>query len=429
MGCAGLNNRRGGPVRPLGGSAVGWDVPAGASGGPWARGRASARGWPCSSWHSRKSLNCSRVRRYSETFVEALDGIFTAAGPLIGVLLEGLTPILLALTPAIEPLARALAPLIELFGAGLLIVIQAITPAIILFANGLEKVTSFIRDTVLKVFRFIVDQLNKLPFIDVQVELDRTGDSFDTMAGQIANAGNASDMAAGKAGTLESQTRATAEATARLARLEADLERRREANVAVTQRLADETAELGRRNLRNAKAAQILAAQMSELGRGIDDVGYTIGVVTPPITALDQAIADMTMQITEAQTAADLNAAAFAALSPELMAAAEALGLFGSQVAGVGSAAGGGGGGRRGLAGGTGYDAVSGRVDLPNGTSYYGVNPFAVGATASEVQASYNASIRPTVVNVQVGDETVDAVTETFDHRREITGRGPGAGR
>ena len=40
---------------------------------------------------------------------------------MIGVLLDSLTPVLIALTPAIEPLARALIPLIELLGAGLLI--------------------------------------------------------------------------------------------------------------------------------------------------------------------------------------------------------------------------------------------------------------------------------------------------------------------
>ena len=130
-----------------------------------------------------------------EQFITALDGIFTAAGPLIGVLLEGLTPILLALTPAIEPLARALVPLVELFGAGLLIAVQLITPAIVLFAEGLEKVTTFIRDTVLAAFSFIVDQLNRLPFVNIQVELGKTGDSFDMMAVQIANAGDAADAA------------------------------------------------------------------------------------------------------------------------------------------------------------------------------------------------------------------------------------------
>ena len=136
-----------------------------------------------------------------ETFVMALDGIFRAAAPVIGVLLESLTPILLALTPAIEPLARALVPLVELFGAGLLIAVQLITPAIILLANGLENVTTFIKNTVLIAFQFIVDQLNKLPFVDIQVELGKTGDSFDMMAVQIANAGDAADAATG--GTAE----------------------------------------------------------------------------------------------------------------------------------------------------------------------------------------------------------------------------------
>ena len=53
-----------------------------------------------------------------EEFIEALDEIFKAAGPVIGILLKALTPVIKALTPAIEPLARAMVPLVELLAQG-----------------------------------------------------------------------------------------------------------------------------------------------------------------------------------------------------------------------------------------------------------------------------------------------------------------------
>ena len=134
-----------------------------------------------------------------EDFITALDGIFKAAAPVIGVLLKSLTPVILALTPAIVPLAKALTPLVELFGLGLLVAVELVTPAIVLFAKGLEKVTTFIKNTVLAGFRFVVDQLNKLPFVDIKANLNTTGSSFDTMAGQIANAGAAAGTGAGTA--------------------------------------------------------------------------------------------------------------------------------------------------------------------------------------------------------------------------------------
>ena len=322
-----------------------------------------------------------------EQFITALDGIFTAAGPLIGVLLESLTPILLALTPAIEPLARALVPLVELFGAGLLIAVQLITPAIILFAEGLEKVTTFIKNTVLIAFQFVVDQLNKLPFVDIQVELGKTGDSFDAMAVQIANAGDAADMATGQTDvfadatdnfTVAAKTGMTAteqwgfsidrgRAALHLATGQTDvfaLSSRASAlevslltdaisdNVGAARVLIPEISELTTQYIAENRAATdlitplaILADEMDEAYTASDRLGVIIGGTAMPTDTLADAIDAMTTRINDAQTAADLNAAAFAALSPELMAAAIALGIFRQEVAGVGGAAGGGGGG------------------------------------------------------------------------------------
>ena len=411
-----------------------------------------------------------------ETFVMALDGIFTAAGPLIGVLLEALLPVIVALTPAIEPLTRALVPLIELFGAGLLVAVHLITPAIILFANGLENVTTFIRDVVLSAFRFIVDQLNKLPFIDIQVELDKTGDSFDTMAGQIADAGAMSDDAApkveatgdaieeageqaGKKGqggatdeflALVESIKATTEATGGLSRLEDSIARRREYNASVAYLVGIETERLGRINLQNAKATQILNAQMSELGVPIDHLGFVAGVAETPISALDQAIADMTTQINEAQTAADLNQAAFDALSPAMMAAAIELGIFRGEIEKVGETAdtvlsaaryaGSASITGAGRAGQTSTVRVDENGNLVYGESFGGAG----GPSASSSQrlfsdatgnVFYDQNFRNPAsseaqqladritVNVQVGDETVEALIETNNQRSNLTGQ------
>ena len=43
--------------------------------------------------------------------------------------------------------------------------------------------------------QFMVEQLNKLPFVDIQANLDVTGDRFDAMAGQIEAAGDESEDA------------------------------------------------------------------------------------------------------------------------------------------------------------------------------------------------------------------------------------------
>ena len=410
-----------------------------------------------------------------ETFVMALDSIFKAAGPLVGILLDTLTPIIKALAPAIEPLARALAPLIELLGAGLLIVIQAITPAIILFAQGLEKVTTFIRDVVLSAFRFIVDQLNKLPFIDIQVELDKTGDSFGAMAVQVADAGKMSDDAApkveatgdaieeagkqaGKKGqgratdqflALVDGIRATTEATGGLSRLELRLANERAFNAAAADRAATITALWTRVADENAMATRRLTDEMDEAYTANDRLGVIIGGSRGPAVDLANAIDAMTTQITEAQTAADLNQAAFDALSPAMMAAAIELGIFrgkieevattaGTALTSVTSAA-----SRANqfvrdattidsIAGAFDHDAI-GRVRGAGGRGEFSPQVREALRQAQELvnesggtiplQATAERILSMLTVNVQVGDETVDAVTETSDHRRELTGR------
>ena len=409
-----------------------------------------------------------------ETFVMALDGIFKAAAPLIGVLLEGLTPILLALTPAIEPLARALTPLIELLGAGLLIVIQAITPAIVLFAQGLEKVTTFIRDVVLSAFRFIVDQLNKLPFIDIQANLDATGGSFDAMAVQIADAGAMSDDAApkveatgdaieaagkqaGKEGQggatdkfrdLEQRIKDTTEATGGLSRLELRLANERAFNAAASERAAEITALWTRVADENAMATGRLTGEMDELYTANDRLGVLIGGSKGPAVDLANAIDAMTTQITEAQTAADLNQAAFDSLSPAMMAAAIELGIFRGKIDEVAEA----------IAAvprysGSASIANAGRpgqtstvsVDA-NGNLVYGesIGAGAGGPAASSSQplftdASGNVFYNPGLtnpasneaqqladqitVNVMVGDEPVETIVETNILRSGLTGQ------
>ena len=431
-----------------------------------------------------------------ETFVMALDGIFKAAAPLIGVLLEGLTPILLALTPAIEPLARALTPLIELLGAGLLIVIQAITPAIVLFAQGLEKVTTFIRDVVLGAFRFIVDQLNKLPFIDIQANLDATGGSFDAMAGQIETAGDKAEVGSGKVASLGSaiattteslgvqiqaeydaaaastflsgQTALTEKQTEDLAIVMADFEISMDDAAGATIRAtvaarASEEA-TGKVIIADYDAAAastflsgqtgLTASQARKLAIVMEDFETNMASSAPPVSALDQAIADMTTQITEAQTAADLNSEAFAALSPELMAAAAELGLFGQTVSKVGDAAGDalddidssllrarraasgaaeitqrfadgsgqsgrfvpGSGGRQGSGDITAAFRAGGRLQFQtanSGRDILSARDFE--SRRADVEAFLAAQVQ---VNVRIGDETVDAVVDTSENRR-----------
>ena len=128
-----------------------------------------------------------------ENFASAMETALVSAAPLIGVLLQALTPAIVALTPAIEPLARAITPLVELLGIGLLGAVLLLTPAITLAANGIEKVTSFIRDATLNTIDFVIRQLNRLPFVDIQFDVNALAGSFDRAAASIRNVSDAAD--------------------------------------------------------------------------------------------------------------------------------------------------------------------------------------------------------------------------------------------
>ena len=115
----------------------------------------------------------------------------------------------------------------------------------------------------------------------------------------------------------------------------------------------------------------ILSDEMDEAYTATDNLGVIIGASRGPAVDLAGAIDQMTMDIEEAQAAADLNQAAFDALSPAMMTAAMELGIFRGAVEAVGSTAatigdnltrlGIGGGSRIDDPGGVGYDRVRGR--------------------------------------------------------------------
>ena len=129
-------------------------------------------------------------------FAEAMQGVLKAAAPLIGVLLQALTPVIVALTPAIEPLARAFTPLVELLGIGLLGAVLLLLPAIEFAAGGIGRVTGFLRDTVLGIIDFVIRQLNKLPFIDIDFDVNQLAGTFDKAAASIRATTDAADKEA-----------------------------------------------------------------------------------------------------------------------------------------------------------------------------------------------------------------------------------------
>ena len=190
-----------------------------------------------------------------------------------------------------------------------------------------------------------------------------------------------------------------------------------------------------------------------------------------PTDTLADAIDAMTTRINDAQTAADLNAAAFAALSPEMMAAAIALGIFRAEVAATGSTAGmaSGGGGRNGsgegrgvLTGTSGGDPVNatggaivwasdagGRLQFRtanSGRDIYSVRDFphrrgavlawlaanspggnagTSGSTSQQGGATNQAGQGGSPVNVMVviGQDEVESTVETANQRSRLTGR------
>ena len=172
-------------------------------------------------------------------------------------------------------------PLVELFGAGLLIAVELITPAIVLFAGGLEKVTTFIRNTVLAGFQFVVDQLNKLPFIDIQANLGTTGGSFDAMAVQIETAGAMADTATGQTNALATATGTAAPAvTALAAATDAEKIAADKAKTAT-----DLWAQAARENEAAARPLTtqigILSDEMDEAYSATDSLGVIIGRTVP----------------------------------------------------------------------------------------------------------------------------------------------------
>ena len=314
-----------------------------------------------------------------ETFTMAIDTLFKAFGPVVGVLLEGLTPVIVALTPAIEPLARALIPLVEIFGTNLLIAVQLLTPLITFAAKGIAFLTKGLQTFINQGITFVIDQLNKIPFVDIQFELAGTGYSFDRMTTQIEAAG---DAAGTGPGTAEGNIKALATATVTYAGYAADLagvtdqvaeasraalnelgilqQRELEAASATEllrlsivnntdatsfQKQAQDAAAAAALELESALIAQGLAAgagtpeaDLFALSLGTVRMGFTN--VSPEVSALDERIQTLTFQITDATAAAELQEMALAGLTPEMRAAAAELGLFGLKVEEVATAAG-----------------------------------------------------------------------------------------
>ena len=84
---------------------------------------------------------------------------------------------------------------------------------------------------------------------------------------------------------------------------------------------------------RAAGSVDDLAHDMDLLDGDVSDLFQNImTVATPAVSELDQRIADMTMQIMDAQTEAGLAEMAFSGLTPEMQMAAAELGLFGAAV-------------------------------------------------------------------------------------------------
>ena len=275
-------------------------------------------------------------------------------------------------------------------------------------------------------FRFIVDQLNKLPFIDIQADLSATGGSFDAMAGQIENAGTMADTATPAVAGLAAATDAekiAADKAKTATDLWAQAARENEAAVkpltTVMATLSDEmdetytatdslgiiigktkpqVSQLTMEYIAQNKAIKPLTPVMGALTDEMDEaytasnnLGIIIGASKGPTADLAKAVDDMKMEIGAAQKATDLHAAALKLLTPAEIAAAKELGLFGLAVGAAGSAAadgvntitaalagipGSAVSSTTGVRGGTGYDVNSGRIDNADGTISFGPSPF-----------------------------------------------------
>lgn len=97
-----------------------------------------------------------------EEFTDALDLIFKVLGPLVGVLLQALTPALQALEPALYALVPALAPLIEIFGVTLYTAVRLLVPVIEFLAPLIQKATESLRTFVVEGIQWMLEEINKV---------------------------------------------------------------------------------------------------------------------------------------------------------------------------------------------------------------------------------------------------------------------------
>ena len=154
-----------------------------------------------------------------ENLTDAFMLLFTALGPLIGVLLNALTPVIVALAPAIAPLAEALAPLVELMGGGLLFAVMALTPLLTLTAEGIAFVSVRLRDFVFGLLERVANALNRIPGVEIDLSnLQR--DTFREAGRQLQEA------QAGRAAEERMREMAAAERERRRAEREAERETR-----------------------------------------------------------------------------------------------------------------------------------------------------------------------------------------------------------
>ena len=320
-----------------------------------------------------------------EDFLTALDDIFRAAGPLVGVLLKGLTPVLKALTPVIGPLAEAFAPLVELLGTNLLAAVTLLTPLILPLAQGLGAVARAINEGVTAAIQFLVDQINRLPFVDLNIQLPQVNQGFADVATQLANvsiaAGSSGGGAAGALASMSAEQRiiadVTADADARLASYAIQMRIQRDTAERAAQATADAAddmldfsgnAQVGSEAVRdfdramqdNTRSAELMAEITNRVGDAADATTYDLDILEgetgeafaavgeaaaaaaaaiEPVSDLDMRIAEMTMSINDATEAAELDEMAFAALPEPLQAAAKELGLFSSAVTSTADAA------------------------------------------------------------------------------------------
>ena len=189
-------------------------------------------------------------------------------------------------------------------------------------------------------------------------------------------------------------------------------------------------------------------ADLLALSLGMVRTGFTN--VSPEVATLDQRIEAMTFKIMDAQAAAQLNEAAFAALSPEMQAAAAELGLFGSAISAAGASAAAAAAAasasasaaRRYVAGTRAAGVIAATNVATAFTPNVGFIPDNIKMAIQQAQQLVNASggtlgLQSTAeailagktpggvtVNVTVGEEPVEVIVETNNQRSNLTGSG-----